>query len=163
MLRNMALVMSKPLTTGGFGAPIWMFAKGENGRLQRRETVSVEPAVIPSLDIEVWIDPYSSAQRIAVQEHGRARLNDPLDPLDQRGYLEQYIGEEHAEQVLARHRQWRMEQARFERELTVARGGDPTDRSNGEHQAPASSGLKSHLTPLGRLMAPDDERNPNPS
>ena len=68
MLRNMALVMSKPLSEGGFGAPIWVFAKGTNGRVQRRETICVEPAQIPSLDIDVWIDPYSSAQRIAVQE-----------------------------------------------------------------------------------------------
>ena len=32
MLRNMALVMSKPLSEGGFGAPIWVFARGKNGR-----------------------------------------------------------------------------------------------------------------------------------
>ena len=163
MLRNMALVMSKPLAAGGFGAPVWVFAKGENGRLQRRETVCVEPSAIPSLEIEVWIDPYSSAQRIAVQEHGRARLNDPLDPLDQRAYLEQYIGEEHAEQVLARHRHWRMEQARFEREISAARGAAATQAStNGERRAPASEGLQTHLAPLGRLTAADDDRTVNP-
>ena len=39
MLRNMALVMAKPLTEGGFGAPVWTFAKAANGRLQRFETV----------------------------------------------------------------------------------------------------------------------------
>ncbi len=163
MLRNLALVMSKPLADGGFGAPIWVFAKGKNGRVRRRETVCVEPTVIPSLDIDVWIDPYSSAQRIAVQEHGRARLNDPLDPLDQRAYLEQYIGEEHAEQVLARHRQWRMEQARLERDLISARGADasqPSDLSG--RQAPGSSRLQGHLTPLGRLTAADDDRTVNP-
>ena len=74
MLRNMALVMSKPLAAGGFGAPVWVFAKGEQGRLRRRETVCVEPSLIPSLDIDVWSDPYSSAQRIAVQEHGRTAV-----------------------------------------------------------------------------------------
>ncbi len=163
MLRNMALVMSKPLSEGGFGAPIWVFAKGTNGRVQRRETICVEPAQIPSLDIDVWIDPYSSAQRIAVQEHGRARLNDPLDPLDQRAYLEQYIGEEHAEQVLSRHRQWRVEQARFDHELGVLRGDDDDEAGqNGDQQVPASSRLKGHLTPLGRLASIDDDRTANP-
>ena len=163
MLRNMALVMSKPLSEGGFGTPIWVFAKGTNGRVQRRETVCVKPAQIPSLDIDVWIDPYSSAQRIAVQEHGRARLNDPLDPLDQRAYLEQYIGEEHAEQVLSRHRQWRVEQARFDRELAALRGdGDDEAGQNGDQQVPASSRLRGHLTPLGRLTSIDDDRTANP-
>lgn len=167
MLRNMARVMSKPLSEGGFGAPIWVFAKGKNGRLQRRETVCVEPSVIPSLDIDVWIDPYSSAQRIAVQEHGRARLNDPLDPLDQRAYLEHYIGEEHAEQVLARHRQWRMEQARFERELAHASGQEPAEPdhnggSNGGDQVPAASRMSGQLPRLGRLTSADDDRTANP-
>ena len=163
MLRNMALVMSKPLAAGGFGAPIWVFAKGQNGRLRRRETVCVEPSVIPSLDIGVWIDPYSSAQRIAVQEHGRARLNDPLDPLDPRAYLEQYIGEEHAEQVLSRHRQWRVEQARFECELSALRGEEASEPSaNGAPTAPGSSQLSGQLGPLGRLTSADDERTVNP-
>jgi len=163
MLRNMALVMAKPLADGGFGAPVWVFAPGKNGALKRRETVCVEPSVIPSLDIDVWIDPYSAAQRIAVQEHGRARLNDPLDPLDQRAYLEQYIGEEHAEQVLSRHRQWRKEQARFERELRGARGdAAPETDSSGRANVPASSRLQGHLTPLGQLTAVDDDRTANP-
>lgn len=163
MLRNMALVMSKPLAAGGFGAPIWVFAKGAHGRLKRRETVCVEPSAIPSLDIDVWIDPYSAAQRIAVQEHGRARLNDPLDPLDQRAYLEQYIGEEHAEQVLSRHRQWRLEQARFERELGTIRGEESSEHSaNGQQHVPTSSRMSGHLAPLGRLTAADDDRTVNP-
>ena len=166
MLRNMALVMSKPLAAGGFGAPIWTFAKGSHGQVQRRETVCVEPSVIPSLDIDVWIDPYSAAQRIAVQEHGRARLNDPMDPLDQRGYLEHYIGEEHAEQVLARHRQWRLEQARFERELSIARGtpvSEPAPHANLDAlDVPASARMQAHISPLGRLVQPDDDRALSP-
>lgn len=84
MLRNMALVMSKPLEEGGFGEPVWVFAKSRDGRLLKRSVVGVDPADIPSLDIEVHIDPWSQSQRVAIQEHGRARLNDPLDPLDQR-------------------------------------------------------------------------------
>ncbi len=165
MLRNMALVMSKPLSEGGFGAPIWVFARGKNGRVQRRETVCVEPSQIPSLDIDVWIDPYSAAQRIAVQEHGRARLNDPLDPLDQRAYLEEYIGEEHAEQVLARHRQWRAEQARLERELALARGVELSEVATspaGPDDVPVSGRFRGQLAPLGDLVSPDDDRTASP-
>ncbi len=165
MLRNMALVMSKPLSAGGFGAPVWVFAPGPQrgaGRLQRRETVSVEPALIPSLDIDVWVDPYSASQRIAVQEHGRARLNDPLDPLDQRAYLEQYIGEEHAAQVLTRHRQWRIEQARLDAQVAEIRGVD----ASAEHASTAASEvarLPVHLAPLNRLHDSTDDRTTSPA
>ena len=115
MLRNMALVMSKPLEDGGFGEPVWVFAKSRSGQLLERTVVGVDPADIPSLDIEVRIDPWSQSQRIAIQEHGRARLNDPLDPLDQRTYLEQYIGDEHPDAALRRYEQWQLRQARLAR------------------------------------------------
>ena len=122
MLRNMALVMSKPLEEGGFGEPVWVFAKSRSGRLLKRSVVGVDPAEIPSLDIEVRIDPWSQSQRVAIQEHGRARLNDPLDPLDQRAYLEQYIGDEHPDAALNRYEQWRLAQARLRRRLGEASG-----------------------------------------
>lgn len=164
MLRNMALVMSKPLAEGGFGAPIWVFAPSPqrgSGRVQRRDTVSVDPAALPALDIDVWVDPYSAAQRIAVQEHGRARLNDPLDPLDQRAYLEQYIGEEHAAQVLARHRQWRVEQARLDAQIAELRGLDEPP-ANGAQREASFGRLSQHLSPLGRLASADDDRTAGP-
>ncbi len=156
MLRNMAMVMSKPLAEGGFGGPIWTYARSSDGHVRRGETVGVTPQQIPELDIDVWIDPYSTAQRIAVQEHGRARLNDPLDPLDQRAYLEQYIGDEQAAQTLARHRAWRREQAQFEREL-----GAEGQASRGR-QAPSPKTLRTHLAPLGQLTNAADERSPHP-
>lgn len=156
MLRNMALVMSKPLAEGGFGGPIWSWAKSADGRVRRSETIGVPPERIAELDIDVWIDPYSTAQRIAVQEHGRARLNDPLDPLDQRAYLEQYIGDEHAVETLARHRAWRREQAELERELGEAGAVD------GTKQHSRGTSMKPNLAPLGRLTDPADDRSPHP-
>ena len=171
MLRNMALVMAKPLADGGFSGPVWTFAKGASGRPQQRETVAVEPQQLPAMAIDVWIDPYSSSQRIAVQEHGRARLNDPLDPLDQRGYLEQYIGEEHAEQMLSRHRQWRLEQARLERQIAEARGinaAEPAKQAVSGNGAaappspPSPAAPQTHLPPLGRLTSADDDRTAGP-
>lgn len=157
MLRNMALVMSKPLAEGGFGGPIWTFAKSIDGRVRRGETIGVLPEQIPELDVDVWIDPYSTAQRIAVQEHGRARLNDPLDPLDQRAYLEQYIGDEHAAQTLARHRTWRREQVEFERELGIS-GSAAGDR----RPTSPSSAMRAHLSPLGSLTGEADDRSAHP-
>ena len=130
MLRNMALVMSKPLAEGGFGEPVWVFAKSRNGQLLRGTVVGVDPADIPTLDIEVRIDPWSQSQRIAIQEHGRARLNDPLDPLDQRAYLEQYIGDEHPDAALRRYRNWQIEQARHRRRIArIAAQPDNPNRS----------------------------------
>ncbi len=157
MLRNMALVMSKPLAEGGFGGPVWTYAKSGDGRVRRSETVGVPPEQLAELDIDVWIDPYSTAQRIAVQEHGRARLNDPLDPLDQRAYLEQYIGDEHAAETLARHRAWRREQAELERELATVSPSAKTQPSSA-----ASITTRAHLPPLSPLTDPADERVPHP-
>ena len=128
MLRNMALVMSKPISQGGFGDPVWVFARSRNGRLLRNTVIGVDPADIPTLDIEVRIDPWSQSQRIAIQEHGRARLNDPLDPLDQRAYLEQYIGDEHPEAALRRYRAWQLDHARHRRRLDRAATPNPRRR-----------------------------------
>ena len=149
MLRNMAMVMSKPAPLGGFGEPVWVFACTREGRVLRDTIVGVDPARIPSLDIDVRIDPYSQAQRIAIQEHGRARLNDPLDPLDQRGYLEQYIGDEHPEAAIARHRRWLLEQARLDRELAAA-GAAPNASAPRSVVAP----LSPELSDLGELNVP---------
>ena len=149
MLRNMAMVMSKPARLGGFGEPVWVFACTREGRVLRDTVVGVDPARIPSLDIDVRIDPYSQAQRIAIQEHGRARLNDPLDPLDQRGYLEQYIGDEHPEAAIARHRRWLLERARLDRELAVA-GAAP----NTSVPRPVVAPLNPELSDLGELNVP---------
>ena len=147
MLRNMALVMSKPLDEGGFGEPVWVFAKSANGRLLRESVVGVDPTAIPSLDIEVWVDPWSQSQRVAIQEHGRARLNDPLDPLDQRAYLEQYIGDEHPDAALRRYERWQLEQAEQRRRISEAAG--ETDGNSA-----AARKATSHPAPLVRQMKP---------
>lgn len=158
MLRSMALVMSKPLEDGGFGEPVWVFAKSRSGQLLERTVVGVDPADIPSLDIEVRIDPWSQSQRIAIQEHGRARLNDPLDPLDQRTYLEQYIGDEHPDAALRRYEQWQLRQARLARlrgRLAGAAGSETERRT----RPPASRVRqpRADLAPLEPLSPSADE------
>ena len=165
MLRNMALVMSKPLEEGGFGEPVWVFAKSRSGRLLERTVVGVDPADIPSLDIEVRIDPWSQSQRVAIQEHGRARLNDPLDPLDQRTYLEQYIGDEHPDAALRRYEEWQLRQARLAR-LARLRGrlsgaaDDKTGDKMGSGPQPPASRVRqprADLAPLEPLGPSADE------
>ena len=152
MLRNMALVMSKPLEEGGFGEPVWVFAKSRAGRLLKRSVVGVDPADIPSLDIEVRIDPWSQSQRVAIQEHGRARLNDPLDPLDQRAYLEQYIGDEHPDAALRRYEQWQLDQARHRRRLAET-SAEHNPANHSPRQSPPSrvQQLHANLAPLEPL------------
>ena len=158
MLRNMALVMSKPLEDGGFGEPVWVFAKSRSGQLLERTVVGVDPADIPSLDIEVRIDPWSQSQRIAIQEHGRARLNDPLDPLDQRTYLEQYIGDEHPDAALRRYEQWQLRQARLARLRGRLAGAAGSETERGT-RPPASRVRqpRADLAPLEPLSPSADE------
>ena len=103
MQRNMALVMSKSAEDGGFGQTIWVYAKSDGERLTEDSIVGVDPSEIPSLDIDVTVDVNSSAQQIAIQEHGRARLNDPLDPLSRKQYLEQFVGEQNPQKVMDEH------------------------------------------------------------
>ncbi len=162
MLRNMALVMAKPLAEGGFGDPVWVFARSHNGRLLRDTVVGVDPARIPTLDIEVRIDPWSQSQRIAIQEHGRARLNDPLDPLDQRAYLEQYIGDEHPDAALRRYRAWQLDHARHRRRLDRAAAPQhrPEHRPDAPSPAPRVQQLRAGLAPLAPLADPSNQAAP---
>ena len=158
MLRNMALVMSKPLQHGGFGEPVWVFAKSRSGRLLKDTVIGVNPADIPSLDIEVRIDPWSQSQRIAIQEHGRARLNDPLDPLDQRTYLEQYIGDEHPEAALRRYHAWQLEHAHHQHRLAQTAGHPQPNPTN---PPPAAiQQMRPSLTPLQPLTTPTQDPPP---
>jgi len=94
MVRNMAMVMSKPADKGGFGEPVWVLAKVRDGEPIKDTVVGVDPADIPSLDVDVFIDPNSGTQKIAMIQFGRDRLADPNDPLTQRQYLEDFVGEE---------------------------------------------------------------------
>ena len=89
MLRNMALVMSKPASEGGIGQTVYVYAKSKNGRLDRSTAIGIDPEKIPSLEIEVDIDPYSSAQTISNIEHMRTWLSDPMVPFTKEDFLEQ--------------------------------------------------------------------------
>lgn len=104
MLRNMALVMSKPEDEYGFGEPVWMFAHTKDGKTDSSTVVGVEPEKIRTLDIRVDIEATSSAERITLQEHGRALRADPLVGLTWEEFVENYEGKPNADEVVAKRR-----------------------------------------------------------
>mgnify|MGYP003393178028 CR=1 FL=1 len=109
-LRNIAMVMSKPVEQGGFGnETVWVYAKFDSrtGKVKNGTVVGVDPSKIPSLDIQVSVNPNSGAQEIAKAEWLRTQLNDPRTAYTTRQYLED-TGEENAD---ARIESWMAEQA----------------------------------------------------
>jgi hypothetical protein len=91
MLANMALVMAKPADEGGIGEPVNVYGRVKQGKVEKRGLVSVDPKDIPTLQIEVDINPNSSAQQVAQAEHGRQLLDDPNVPLTREQYLEDFL------------------------------------------------------------------------
>lgn len=89
MLRNMALVMSKPSSEGGIGQTVYVYTKTKNGKLDRTAAIGVDPETINTLEVEVDIDPFSSAQTISNIEHMRTWLSDPMVPFTKEDFLEQ--------------------------------------------------------------------------
>lgn len=89
MIRSMARVQSLPAGEGGFGEAVLVYARETDGRINRDQTVGVAPEDIISLDIDVTIDPNSSAQTIANIEHAIQWLNDPLVPYTQMDFMEE--------------------------------------------------------------------------
>jgi len=105
MVRNMAQVMSLGRGEGGFeGDPVWVYARTDDGKTDMTTVVGVEPEKIRSLDITVDIEASSSAERITLQEHGRALLNDPKVGLTQEEFVKDYEGKPNADDVVAKRR-----------------------------------------------------------
>lgn len=104
MARNMAQVMSLEAEDGGFGEPVWVYARTDNGKVDYDTVVGVEPKRIRTLDITVDIEASSSAERITLQEHGRAMLNDARVGLTPEEYAEEYEGKQNADEVVAKRR-----------------------------------------------------------
>lgn len=101
MLRNWLLVMGKPASEGGFGVPVPVFGLyDENGRLDRENTIQVEPDEIQTLEVDVIISATSAAERITATEHGRTLLDDPLVPVGPYKYAEDFMQEPDPQAVL---------------------------------------------------------------
>jgi hypothetical protein len=102
MVRNMAMVMSKSADDGGFGEPITIYARMENGALDTSNMVSIDPSEIKSLDIAVDIKAESSAERITLEQHGMQMLNDPKVQLSMSEFVEDYQGLANPDDVIAK-------------------------------------------------------------
>jgi len=74
-----------------YGEPITVYAKVKGGKSQEETIVGIDPKDIPTLQIEVDIDPFSSAQAVANIEHMRAMVDDPLIPFDEWDFAEQAL------------------------------------------------------------------------
>ena len=103
MVRNMAMVMSLPVEDGGTG-PVWVFARTDDGDVDYDSIVGIEPDQIRSLNLSVTIEATSSAERITLQEHGRAMLNDPMVGLTLEEFVEEYEGKANADEVVVMRR-----------------------------------------------------------
>lgn len=101
MARNMIYVMGLSAEDGGFGTPVTVYQRRRKGRALTRELISVAPEDVITLDVETTISGVSSAERITLVEHGRTLLNDAKVPLTVTKFLEEYMGEEDPDEVIA--------------------------------------------------------------
>jgi len=100
--RNMAQVMSLPAEAGGFGEPVVVFSRTQNGTLDTKNIVSISPDEITSLDVSVDIKTESSAERITLVQHGMQMLNDPKVMLSMAEFVEEYEGKVNPDDVIAK-------------------------------------------------------------
>lgn len=101
MARNMALVMQKSADEGGFGRPVPVYAKTKDGKVDRSTAIMVDPEDIPTLEIEVDIDPLSAAQQVTNIQFQRELLNDPMVPYGRQQFVEDALQEEDPEGYIA--------------------------------------------------------------
>lgn len=69
------------------GEPVYVYGKTKAGAVDTTTVIGIDPKDIPTLDIQVDIDPRSSAQAISNIEHLRALLDDPLVPYTPKQFL----------------------------------------------------------------------------
>lgn len=91
--QNIAYVNSLTAEEGGFGRAIPM--------LDGDEVLTVEPEEWKGIKVDVTIQPQSAAERITIEEHGRALLDDPNVPLTRSSFVEDYMGRSDASDILA--------------------------------------------------------------
>lgn len=100
MSRNMAFVMSLNADEGGFGEPIWVYAKTKDGMIDKSTAIGVDPADIPTLELEVTIDSHSSAERITMEQHGLDMMANEFSLITRREWAEDYAGKPDAERAI---------------------------------------------------------------
>lgn len=99
--QNMAMVMSKDVKAGGFGEPVSVFARYDDGAVDRSRTISIDAPEIDGLDISVKTSNMSAAERITQIQVQRELLNDPKVPMTRYQFLVDAMGDPHPEQTIA--------------------------------------------------------------
>lgn len=108
-LRSITARLSKPLSEGGPGESVMVYAKVKRGKVQPGTMTGVDPDRIPGLDLDVSLNPWSGSQRTALIEFGRGLLADPNVPLTDIDFVQDYMMEENATEVIAAYERRQLE------------------------------------------------------
>lgn len=98
---NVAKVMSMPDV---FGEPIAVYARLKEGKVNKREIVSIEPKEIESLDFTVSINPTSAAEQITREQFGMEKLQAKL--ITHPEFIGDYEGKPNPEAVYVQRQSW---------------------------------------------------------
>lgn len=98
MLQSIIEVFALPEEKGGPGE-VFAWGSGQDGKLDRSETLSLKTEGWRGLIAEVNIDPVSAAERITFEEHLRNLVNDQKIQMSVLEYLEQ-TGDPHPQETL---------------------------------------------------------------
>lgn len=104
MFRNMALVMGKNADDGGFGQPVYVYAKTQDGKVKADTAIGIDPADIPTLEVDVDINPRSAAEVITRTEHGLNLLKERVITLPE--FEGEYRGVENPAEVVKDNLAW---------------------------------------------------------
>lgn len=100
-VRNIAFVMSLPEGKGGFEESVPSHPRNREGVVDYSRVLNIEPSEYQDIQIDVNINPHSSAERIAMEQHGLAMLENPMSILTLREFAEVYSGKPDAKRALA--------------------------------------------------------------
>lgn len=99
MWRSICRDISTPAEDGGFGEPVVVYARRKEDGQETDRIVGIDPEDVETLNIEVSIDPTSSAEKTTNVEHGASLLQRGL--ITRRSFYEDYMGIPNASDYLA--------------------------------------------------------------
>ena len=109
MVQNMTMVHSLPAEEGGFGEPVYVYAKDtKTGTLDMTTAIAIEPDMVKTLDVAVDIKALSAAEQLTLEQHGRELLNDDRVPITPRMYVEDYMGDANPQDRIAEWQAWKI-------------------------------------------------------
>jgi hypothetical protein len=122
MIENWAHCLTLSAEQGGYGETLYVNPTivDSNGRriTDRSKTIGVDPAIIPTLTINVNISGTSQAEQTTKTQIGVQLIDDPNVPLTRKYLLQNYFGIERPEDMLAEFRAQRIFDSEIEPGLT---------------------------------------------